>query len=335
MDISTRQIAGAVAGVFALGYIAGAVIHGGDAAAPEGQEPALEKMVQDGSSLDLAADASADPPQKKPLSAPGPLTEYKQFERQQRDVLYSAISRDASFWNILGLLEEKVSHLDKFHPPQRKTVGFMEYFFDRRGVFKGLYTFDGTLQSLQGFKEYCKSVSDKANELKLDEQERHGGECNSDRLVSVVYDSIRNPTEHDLQIAYRLLKKMPNFIVSGLTERIEAAVQEADSLFAKEADGMLPLFLAKIGDGYYTPFPEDKYTVLPIKRSDQGDLLKAETVLWQMVLPLDGERMSPFGRYLFRRGPRFTHNLQIVLTAPRETEQEFVRYASDNIRLSR
>ncbi|MBT4446538.1 hypothetical protein HOA92_00850 [archaeon] len=271
------------------------------------------------------------------------LDQFKSFERIQRDQLYDTLltqTGEASLLSVLDNLPTTLAFIDKFNPNQKFRVGPRDYLFVSRpvnhtnprvSIFENPDSFSLDI-SVTGsdtpLRKYKDALRDSSSGLGLYEnplvQQLRGVE------MAPFYESIRNPTEGDLIKLHKMLDdSVPDFVVEAFLQgAIEADIKTARRII--ESDPM----------HYSSVFQRDKYwgterdlsengEILQPVRYENGELTYSKDggihVRGGMVLPKKWEKESLLSKWLYRRGPSFIDNFEVMLDVypGTETPKEF------------
>jgi len=149
----------------------------------------------------------------------------------------------------------------------------------------------------------------------------------------MIFNSIREPKEDELRNLYRIYRMLPAFVRKDLEGKFQKAYDEADELFDLESESKLHLYRPKVflldRGGYDSGFPKKPSEKIGIRRAaDTGEMLAShedtpEGTCKGLIFNSSIERKySPFGKFLFRRGERFTGNLNKMVSAYKSTNNE-------------
>jgi hypothetical protein len=230
-------------------------------------------------------------------------------------------------------MPNELSYLNKWHPPVRTNVGPLEYLFDLRpvnhkcrksslSIRPDSYTLELSLL-LTDSPLYAYHEAVENNSFHFPIKEDPSTVQISQIYMAPFYESIRNPTQKDLVMFYQFIQNhVPQFIVDAF---YESTVQE-DITKAREMIDADPA----VYDTLYTP---DRYWDVVVDVSTAGfsvqptryengeiaflDINGAPVSRKGLILPEQWEKESAFTKWLYRRGPLFIDNFEIMLDAYR------------------
>jgi hypothetical protein len=157
------------------------------------------------------------------------------------------------------------------------------------------------------------------------------------------FDLIRHPTKRNLELMYRFARKMPQFIVDSLLHSTAGDFRKANMIFKAEMSRGTPLTLYGEDMPVDEDTPPDKDAPLvkvAVKRDEYGELVdkhgdRIGDRIPTVKLPGLYERtLSPFAKFLYRRGPLFTIKLQSLMRAytRSSSEKEFMQMTENLVR---
>ncbi len=292
--------------------------------------------------------------------------EYSAYERQQRDELFAGLlegkkwstsmnskgvqpedddsvgySYQIDLFGLLGLLKPHYSYGVKPALTKRSKVDASHYLFDLRSVawfqdrsLDSYGAYDEIVNKLSisnsPFSKYKEALAYKRTKLGLpdlgEDPFRHPD-------LEPFYETVRSPSDQDLKALYLLLSRLPSSILTPLLAISDEEFDAATVLMTQNP----PLFPISAAKGYYdgTPGSRDGYE---LTRSENGELvypIRADgSPVWHVGFSekLESE-ISPFEKFLFRRGPAFTHNARILLEAYKSSnsQESFLRAVRSKI----
>lgn len=278
--------------------------------------------------------------------------DYSAYERQQRDKLFADLlggkkwstsmnsngvepKNDDSvgspfeidLFGLLELLKPRYSYGVKPALTERVRVDASHYLFDLRSVawfrdrsldpYGAYYEIVDKLSiSNSPFGEYKEALAHKRTELGLpdlsEDPLRHPD-------LEPFYETVRSPSEQDLKSLYFLLSRLPKSLFDPLL-KIESTEFDAADALIRENPALVPNGEIDSRDRYELTRSENGELVYPI-RADGSPV-------WHVGFSekLESE-ISPFVKFLFRRGPAFTHNARILLEAYKssDSQESFLR----------
>ncbi len=272
-----------------------------------------------------------------------PLQQWQEIEREHRDVLYDILLThpgEDSLIAVLGEMPQHLSYLDKWHPSKRISVGPRNYLFDVRPVLHqtadvplsvrpdsfSLYLSLGAYSNESPLHAYHQEINKSASALMVSNEPY----VNQIRDIEMApfYESVRNPTAQDLEKLYSFANNhIPKFIVDAFYEQavvseiaharrmIEAEPLVYDAVYSNQS----------YGQGYWNPIADPAHAEFIVQpdRYENGELqipTKTNTGYYihrggNLILPEQWEKQSAFTKWLYRRGPQFIDNLEIMLDA--------------------
>jgi hypothetical protein len=269
---------------------------------------------------------------------PTDAEKWQKFEREQRDTLYSRLMTTTggdSFLGVLAHMPNKLSYLDKWHPSKRLTVGPRQYLFELRPVSER--TGNASLQdsfslylslSQDYLYNYQTALRESAFRLGVD-NEPYVDQM-TDIPFALFYESVRNPTTQDLGRGYQFVHGYtPPFIVDAFYETVvKQEIAQARQMIAADPV-MYDAQSLQHSEGYQYWSPvvyttQAQFVVQPT-RYENGELKLPETTgtgehiirCGSLILPEQWEKKSAFTKWLYRRGPLFIDNFEIMLDAYR------------------
>lgn len=292
-----------------------------------------------------------------------PLQQWQEYERAQRDLLYDRLMTQAGEESLLAVLANmptKLSFLDKWHPSRRLNVGPRQYLFESRPTLHQTANVPLSARpdscslwlSVWGSETpwytYHDAIDDSAYELGVRSEPYI--EQMTNIPLAPFYESIRNPTAQDLERLYRFADAhIPQFIVDAFYKiAVKEEIAHARQMIA--ADPMIydaPSLQHPEGYQYWSPVadPARAQFIVQPTRYENGELELQETTgsgehivrTGSLVLPEQWEKQSPFTKWLYRRGPLFIDNFEIMLDAYRTSDSadEFADKVMQNLSLKK
>jgi serine/threonine protein kinase len=268
-----------------------------------------------------------------------PLQQWQEYERAQRDLVYNQllgqIGEDSFYHVLYRHTPLTLSFLDKWHPSKRLTVGPRQYLFELRPVSER--TGNASLQDSSSLAislsqdylyNYQTALRESAFRLGVD-NEPYVDQM-TDIPFALFYESVRNPTTQDLGGLYAFVHAYtPRFIVDAFYETaVKQEIAQARQMIAADPVmyGAQSLQHSE-GYQYWSPVVDTtqaQFVVQPT-RYENGELKLPETTGTgehiirggSLILPEQWEKKSAFTKWLYRRGPLFIDNFEIMLDAYR------------------
>lgn len=302
--------------------------------------------------LSFGCSSSAPTPAPEPIDVASVTTKVEeikytpreilnQYKLEQREVLSNSLLQPQGIEALFSGLPKTIKYHDK------RTGAFVSveptsYLFDLRGVD----TPKGTTSSFMAYFDdsweyhtalspinipdalpiYKKNVSQKAAELGLNRE--YDVVLLQSRPLLPLYEIVQNPSEKDLERLYDALARVPSFIEKPFVKKSLASdFVHADALFAQEPE----LYVAKLSHSFpYTDcegcqtlsiVPANFSEPITTSRYENGELriperAYGEAIQDNLIFPPSLEsKTSPLTKFLYRRGPRFTHDFKAILDA--------------------
>jgi len=262
--------------------------------------------------------------------------EFETFEKEKRKELFNALTTPTlegrkGLTQILAGLKRYYSYPDRFDPSKRIIVGPSYYLFEYRGI-DNQHLFDFHASYLTPMPHSAAHDYIAASFWTFSETMRKRDEAGHSRF-EMIFNSIREPKEDELRNLYRIYRMLPAFVRKDLEGKFQKAYDEADELFDLESESKLHLYRPKVflldRGGYDSGFPKKPSEKIGIRRAaDTGEMLAShedtpEGTCKGLIFNSSIERKySPFGKFLFRRGERFTGNLNKMVSAYKSTNNE-------------
>lgn len=287
-----------------------------------------------------------------------PRQQLDQYKREQLDVLSDALLQEGKIESLFLALPATLPYR------HRRTgvishIGPLSYLFDLRSIntpsnttnsFSAYLqaTYDISTSAPSPVSEYTKHVIEKATELGL-EQEYDITLLHSRPLLPF-YEIIQDPTSRDLERWYAALGRVPAFIGKPFFNKpLASDFEQARALFVEEPKLYEPKMERSkdrrcFGCNYISGVPANASEPILIGRYPNGELRIPERAYGsvvdqdEMVFASQIEdRTTPFAKFLYRRGPAFTGNLEVIMGAYYTSfdKQDFLQKAQEGLLVAR
>jgi hypothetical protein len=262
-----------------------------------------------------------------------PREKLDQYKQEQHDLLYASLLQGQTIEQFFSSLPETMQYHDKRTWAVKK-AGPLQYLFDLRAVntpahtdnslLAYLYLWGDILHSVDARNPLCdyrENVTAKAAALGLGQE--YDIALLESRPLLPLYETIQHPSEQDIGIIYDALGHVPQFIGKPfVSTSLASDFDQAEKLFADEP----ALYVSKkrMGREGEISLPSPAHASEPITttRYPDGELRIPERAYGsavkqsELVFPWEIEKnTTPFAKFLYRRGPTFTHNFRILLDA--------------------
>lgn len=277
-----------------------------------------------------------------------------QYKREQKDILYTALSQEKNVAALFAGLPETIRYHDK-RTWDVRSVGPLTYFFDLRSINLPENTKSSLMAYLRAWGNlsynptpnalptYNKNVTTKAKELGLEQE--YDIVLLEKRPLLPFYEAIQNPTARDLGCFYDALAYVPPFVAKPfLSQSLADHFEQTNALFVEEP----ALYQAKLKRikccDINVARPKNSTEPITTGRYPSGEIRIPERAYGNVVEqddmvfpPQIEDSTSPFAKFLYRRGPAFTGNLEVIMGAYYTSfdKQDFLQKAQAGLVVAR
>lgn len=252
------------------------------------------------------------------------LAKFHAHERKLRDRLFENLmggGRELSIIDLLQIVPLYEHVYLRSEPLRREMKSALHFLFDLSLGSKAAnfhYYIDANEDSLN---EYKKSVAEKGKELNLDPV------YYMRPTLAPFYDSVRNPSDDDLRRLHKILTEsilarvVAEEIPKGIFNKAKKLIDKKPELCESELIDGIDGVTSMTGEGCD---PKTRGQKVEYTRAADGELKLPENsgAFNYSFVDEEGKKASPFEKFLFRRGRRFTHNAHVFVHAWRKTRYQ-------------